>query len=192
MATVRDVISGAYSRLSLLPVGTTLDPDRAAEGLTVFIDMVNELALDGIFPGGPIAPNAQYADTLPNNFIPHGPDNTTSPLPDAPISYALSDPFPFPSLFINGFKSMLAEDIADNAGVEAGKGTLKKSAKCKSAMLAYYISAPMADFDKAITRMPSLRRGRDGGGNLINGSTSTFPTNAAVTETPTTVDITFT
>ena len=53
MTTARDIIAGAYRRLGLLPLGSDLDPDRAAAGLCAYNDMMNAWAADGIFPGGP-------------------------------------------------------------------------------------------------------------------------------------------
>ena len=59
MTTARDIIAGAYQRLGLLPLGSDLDPDRTAAGLTTYNDMLNAWAADGIFPGGPYPPIQQ-------------------------------------------------------------------------------------------------------------------------------------
>ncbi len=53
MTTARDIISGAYYRLGLLPLGADLDPERAGAGLSAYNDMLDAWAADGIFPGGP-------------------------------------------------------------------------------------------------------------------------------------------
>ena len=53
MTTARDIISGAYYRLGLLPLGADLDPARARAGLSAYNDMLDAWAADGIFPGGP-------------------------------------------------------------------------------------------------------------------------------------------
>src|SRR5271165_3236850 len=157
MTTVRDVITGAFGRLGLLPVNTTLDPDRAALGLTIFTDLVNELQAEGVAVSGPIAPNAQYAAPAQNNFIPGGPFNSTTPFPDNPQTFTLASPFPFPSWAVNGFKNMLAVQLADDTGVEADPRLEKRAAKAHAAMLAYFLEAPLSQFDYAITKTPSHR-----------------------------------
>jgi hypothetical protein len=48
MTTVRDVVQGAYARLALLPLGQNLDPDRAAQGLEAFNDMLASWAAHGL------------------------------------------------------------------------------------------------------------------------------------------------
>ncbi len=48
MATVRDVVQGAYVRLGLLPLGQNLDPDRAAQGLEALNDMLASWAAHGL------------------------------------------------------------------------------------------------------------------------------------------------
>ena len=59
MTTARDIISGAYYRLGLLPLGADLDPERARAGLSAYNDMLDAWAADGIFPGGPNPPAAE-------------------------------------------------------------------------------------------------------------------------------------
>ena len=59
MTTARDIISGAYYRLGLLPLGADLDPERARAGLSAYNDMLDAWAADGIFPGGPTPPAAE-------------------------------------------------------------------------------------------------------------------------------------
>lgn len=167
MASVREIISDAYSRLGLLAVGQNLDPDRAAEGLRYYNNLINELAMEGIAPGGPAAPKAHYLGTPQNTFPPHGPDNTVTPLIDSPLTAALAGTFPFPSFFISGFKSLLALEISDGAGVEPGNLTIAKAKQCRSALLSYYIVSPVASVDQALTRMPSERL-RWGAGDIIN------------------------
>lgn len=48
MATVRDVVQGAYARLGLLPLGQNLDPDRAIQGLEAFSDMLSSWEAHGL------------------------------------------------------------------------------------------------------------------------------------------------
>ena len=50
MTTARDIISGAYCRLGLLPLGADLDPERAQAGLSAYNDMLDAWAADGSFP----------------------------------------------------------------------------------------------------------------------------------------------
>ncbi len=63
MTIARDIITGAYQRLGLLPLGANLDPDRAAAGLATYNDMLNAWGANGIFPGGP-HPAIHHADGL--------------------------------------------------------------------------------------------------------------------------------
>ncbi len=63
MATMRDVVQGAYARLALLPLGADLDPDRAAAGLAALNDLLASWAAEGVGTGfsAPLA----LSDTFP-------------------------------------------------------------------------------------------------------------------------------
>jgi hypothetical protein len=128
MTTAREIISGAYRRLGLLPLGAELDPDRAAAGLTAYNDMLNAWAADGISPAS------------------------------APLAFSLGDAFPFLPQFVEGAKAILAVELASASGIEAQPSTQKRARKAYAALLAYYVSAPQAGQDNGLTRMPSLRR----------------------------------
>lgn len=171
MTTARDIISGAYQRLGLLPLGASLDPDRAAAGLAMYNDMLNAWAADGIFPGGPNPP-PQNADGLffsgdfldgavtdtSGTFPPFGPGDTSTPPAPAALSFGLDDAFPFLPQFAEGAKAILAVELASASGIEAQPSTQKRAQKAYAALLAYYVIAPQAGQDLGLTWMPSLRR----------------------------------
>jgi hypothetical protein len=171
MTTARDVIAGAYQRLGLLPLGSDLDPDRAAAGLSAYNDMLNAWAADGIFPGGPNPPIQQvdgiyYSDDFLNGDItdasgaypPYGPsDTSTPPIPPA-LAYGLNDAFPLLAQFVEGAKAMLAVELASASGIEPQPSTQKRADEGYKALLAYYVAAPQASQDIGLTWMPSLRR----------------------------------
>ncbi len=171
MATARDIIAGAYRRLGLLPLGADLDPDRAQEGLCAYNDMLNAWAADGIFPGGPNPPiqetdgiylagdflNGNATDAS-GNYPPYGPSDTPTPPNSAPLAYGLNDPFPFLAQFAEGAKAMLAVELASASGIEAQPSTQRRAQAAYKALLAYYVIAPQAGQDSALTWMPSLRR----------------------------------
>jgi hypothetical protein len=148
MTTARDIVSGAYRRLGLLPLGDGLDPDRAAAGLTAYNDMLNAWAADGVFPGGPNPP-PQNAD---------GPGDFPAPPATPPLAFSLGDAFPFLPQFVEGAKAILAMELASASGIEAQPSTQKRARKAYAALLAYYVIAPQAGQDRGLTRMPSLRR----------------------------------
>jgi hypothetical protein len=171
MTTARDIIAGAYRRLGLLPLGADLDPDRAAAGLCMYNDMLNAWAADGIFPGGPNPPiNEMDGIYLSDDFIngdstdssgsypPYGPSDTATPSNPAPLSYSLNDPFPLLAQFVEGAKAILAVELSSASGIEAQPSTQKRAQKAYAALLAYYVIAPQAGQDAALTWMPSLRR----------------------------------
>ncbi len=171
MTTARDIIAGAYRRLGLLPLGSDLDPDRAAAGLATYNDMLNAWAADGIFPGGPNPPAAEtdgiiFSDDIINGDItgcsgpypPYGPSDTSKPPNPEPLSYGLNDPFPLLAQFVEGAKAILAVELASASGIEAQASTQKRAQKAYTALLAYYVIAPQASQDIGLTWMPSLRR----------------------------------
>jgi hypothetical protein len=171
MITARDIISGAYQRLGLLPLGAGLDPDRAAAGLAMYNDMLNAWAADGILPGGPNPP-PQNADGLflsgdfidgtvtgtAGAFPPFGPGDTSTPPAPAALTFGLDDAFPLLPQFAEGAKAILAVELASASGIEAQPSTQKRAQKAYSALLAYYVIAPGAGQDTGLTWMPSLRR----------------------------------
>ena len=171
MTTARDIISGAYRRLGLLPIGADLDPDRAQAGLAAYNDMLNGWAADGIFPGGPNPP-IQETDglLLTSNFVdgvatdttgaypPYGPGDTSTPPAPEELSFSLDDAFPLLAQFVEGTKAILAVELASASGIEALPATQKRAQKAYAALLAYYVIAPRAGQDTGLTWMPSLRR----------------------------------
>lgn len=171
MTTARDIIAGAYQRLGLLPLGSDLDPGRAAAGLAAYNDMLNGWAADGIFPGGPKPPtqetdgffftgdfiNGDPAECL-GGYPPYGPSDTSRPPNPEPLSYGLNDPFPLLAQFVEGTKAILAVELADASGIEALASTQRRAQKAHAALLAYYVIAPRASQDIGLTWMPSLRR----------------------------------
>lgn len=171
MTTSRDVISGAYQRLGLLALGADLDPDRATAGLSMYNDMLNAWAADGIFPGGPNPPIQQVDGLFVNGdlvdggiaasaggYPPYGPSGASTPANAAALSLGLADAFPFAPQFVEGAKAILAAEIASASGIEALPSTQKRAKKAYEALLAYYVAAPEAGQDTALTWMPSLRR----------------------------------
>jgi hypothetical protein len=148
MTAARDIISGAYRRLGLLPLGADLDPERAAAGLAAYNDMLNAWAADGIFPGGPNPP-VQHTD---------GTGDIPAPPAPAPLAFSLGDAFPFLPQFTEGAKAILAMELASASGIEAQPSTQKRAQKAYAALLAYYVIAPGAGQDIGLTWMPSLRR----------------------------------
>lgn len=171
MTTARDIIAGAYRRLGLLPLGSDLDPERAAAGLAMYNDMLNAWAADGIFPGGPNPPIAEtdgifFSDDFINGDItdcsgaypPYGPSDTSRPPKPEPLSFGLNDPFPLLAQFVEGTKAILAVELASASGIEAQSSTQKRAQKAYAALLAYYVIAPQASLDIGLTWMPSLRR----------------------------------
>ncbi len=171
MTTARDIISGAYQRLGLLPLGADLDPGRATSGLTAYNDMLNAWAADGIFPGGP---NPPIQDTdgiyLSDDFIdgvsadsagaypPYGPSDAATPPSPAGLCFGLDDAFPLLAQFVEGAKAILAVELASASGIEALPATQKRAQKAYEGLLAYYVIAPRAGQDIGLTWMPSLRR----------------------------------
>ena len=171
MTTVRDIISGAYRRLGLLPLGADLDPDRAAAGLAAYNDMSNAWAADGIFPGGPNPPLQQMdvfypgSDFIDGNpvepsgaYPPYGPSDTSTPPAPVPLSFGLNDEFPLLAQFVEGAKAILAVELASASGIEPLPSTQRRAQKAYQALLAYYVVAPRAGQDTALTWTPSLRR----------------------------------
>jgi len=171
MATARDIITGAYQRLGLLPLGADLDADRTAAGLAAYNDMLNAWAADGIFPGGPNPPGqdpdnlaftGDFIDDIvtdtPAAYPPYGPSDSSTPSPSAALSYGLDDAFPLLPLFVEGAKALLAVELASASGIEPLASTQKRAAKAYAALLAYYVIAPRAGQDIGLTWMPSLRR----------------------------------
>jgi hypothetical protein len=166
MATGRDIITGAYRKLGLLPLGANLDPDRAVAGLAAYNDMLNAWAADGIVPEAPYPPAA--ADPVGGDFInggvggvaypPYGPGDASTPSPASALSLTFDDPFPFPAQFEEGAKAMLAVELASQSGIEPLPSIEKRARKAHEALLAYFVIAPRAGQDKAVTWMPSLRR----------------------------------
>jgi hypothetical protein len=155
MTTARDIITGAYQRLGLLPLGADLDPDRTVAGLAAYNDMLNAWAADGIFPGGPNPPVVTYTA---GGYPPYGPSDSLSPSALAALSYSLDEAFPLLPLFVEGAKAILAVELASASGVEPLASTQKRAAKAYAALLAYYVIAPRAGQDTGLTWMPSLRR----------------------------------
>jgi hypothetical protein len=135
MTTASDIITGAYQRLGLLPLGADLDPDRAAAGLAAYNDMLNAWAADGIFPGAPSALSSGAA-----------------------LSYSLDDAFPLAPQFVEGAKALLAVELAPQSGIEPQPSLQERARKSRAALLAYYMIAPNAGQDTGLTWMPSLRR----------------------------------
>jgi hypothetical protein len=171
MTTARDIISGAYRRLGLLPLGADLDPDRAAAGLAMYNDMLNAWAADGIFLGGPNPP-IQNADGVlsagdfldgtvtgtAGSYPPYGPGDTSTPPVPAALAFSLDDAFPLLPQFAEAAKAILAVELASASGIEAQASTQKRAQKAYAALLAYYVIAPRAGQDIGLTWMPSLRR----------------------------------
>ncbi len=169
MTTARDIIAGAYQRLGLLPLGSDLDPDRAAAGLAAYNGMLDAWAADGIFPGGPNAPGLGLAgrqgDLIndagmgsPGAYPPYGPSDASAPPAPAALSFGLDDAFPFLAQFVEGAKAILAVQLAPASGIEPLPSTQKRAEKAYAALLAYYVVAPRAGQDTGLTWMPSLRR----------------------------------
>ena len=171
MTTARDIVSGAYYRLGLLPLGADLDPERARAGLSAYNDMLDAWAADGIFPGAPSPPAAETDDTIfDGNFIageldgsvgsfpPYGPSGAATPPDTAPLSASLNAQFPFPASFVEGAKALLAVELASASGMEALPSTQKRAQRAYAAMLAYCVVSPRAGQDTGLTWMPSLRR----------------------------------
>lgn len=171
MTIARDIITGAYQRLGLLPLGADLDPDRTEAGLSAYNDMLNAWAADGIFPGGPYPPVQQvdgfdasgdFIDGSPGptggGYPPYGPSDTSTPPSGSELSYGLDDAFPFLPQFVEGAKAMLAVELAPQSGIEPQPSIQKRAQKAYSALLAYYVIAPQAGQDMGLTWMPSLRR----------------------------------
>ena len=156
MTTARDIITGAYQRLGLLPLGAELDPDRTAAGLAAYNDMLNAWAADGIFPGGPNPPGV-VTDT-PAAYPSYGPSDSSTPSALAALSYSLDDAFPLLAQFIEGAKALLAVELASASGMEPLASTQKRAERAYAALLAYYVIAPRAGQDTGLTWMPSLRR----------------------------------
>jgi len=171
MTTARDIVTGAYQRLGLLPLGSDLDPDRAAAGLSTYNDMLNAWGSDGVFPGGPYPPIRQtdgfYASgdlingspaITGGGYPPYGPSDSSTPPPGSALAYGLDDDFPFPPQFVEGAKAILAAELAPQSGIEPQPSLQKRAQKAREALLAYYVIAPNAGQDTGLTWMPSLRR----------------------------------
>ncbi len=169
MTTARDIISGAYRRLGLLPLGADLDPDRANAGLCAYNDMLNAWAADGIFPGGPYPPIQQTDGISGGGFIdgntanaggypPYGPGDASTPPAPVALAFGLNDAFPLLPQFEEGAKAILAVELASASGIEALPSTQKRAQRAHQALLAYYVVAPRAGQDIGLTWMPSLRR----------------------------------
>jgi hypothetical protein len=171
MTTARDIIAGAYRLLGLLPLGSDLDPDRAAAGLAMYNDMLNAWACDGIFPGGPNPPiqdtdGALFGDGFTDGdtggnaggYPPYGPSDTQVPPMPEPLCYGLNDAFPLLAQFVEGAKAILAADLAPAAGIEPQPSLQKRTQRAYAALLAYYVIAPSAGQDIGLTWMPSLRQ----------------------------------
>jgi hypothetical protein len=171
MTTARDIVSGAYYRLGLLPLGADLDPERAGAGLAAYNDMLDAWAADGIFPGGPNPPAAGTdgivftGDFLDGElggpaggFPPYGPSGSATPPDASPISASLNAQFPFPASFVEGAKALLAVELASASGMEALPSTQKRAQRAYAAMLAYCVVSPRAGQDAGLAWMPSLRR----------------------------------
>lgn len=171
MTTARDIISGAYYRLGLLPLGADLDPARARAGLSAYNDMLDAWAADGIFPGAPTPPAAETdgifvtGDSVDGElggpaggFPPYGPGGGATPPDTAPLLAGLNDRFPFPASFVEGAKALLAVELASASGMEALPSTQKRAQRAYMAMLAYCVVSPRAGQDTGLTWMPSLRR----------------------------------
>jgi hypothetical protein len=158
MIAARDIISGAYRRLGLLPLGADLDPDRAAAGLAMYNDMLNAWAADGIFPGGPNPPPQNPDGLSCGAYPPFGPGDASTPPAPVALPFSLDDGFPFLPQFVEGAKAILAVELASASGIEAQASTQKRAQKAYAALLAYYVIAPQAGQDIGLTWMPSLRR----------------------------------
>jgi hypothetical protein len=171
MTTTRDVVTGAYRRLGLLPLGAELDPDRAAAGLAAYNDMLNAWAADGIFPGGPkLAVWQTDGDYIGGDLInggiqagagafpPYGPSDAASPPAASSMSLGFDAEFPFAPQFVEGTKALLAVELASQSGIEPLPSVQKRARKAHEALLAYYVVAPRAGQDAGLAWMPSLRR----------------------------------
>jgi hypothetical protein len=158
MTTARDIITGAYQRLGLLPLGADLDPDRAAAGLAAYNDMLNAWAADGIFPGGPYPPVQQSDGFYGGGYPPYGPSDASTPLSGSALSYSLDDAFPLAPQFVEGAKALLAVELAPQSGIEPQPSLQARAQKSREALLAYHVIAPNAGQDTGLTWMPSLRR----------------------------------
>jgi hypothetical protein len=162
MTTARDIVSGAYYRLGLLPLGADLDPARAMAGLSAYNDMLDAWAADGIFPGGPapaaVEVSGDFIGGELGGFPPYGPGGTATPPDTAPLSASLNAQFPFPASFVEGAKALLAVELASASGMEALPSTQKRAQRVHAAMLAYCVVSPRAGQDAGLTWMPSLRR----------------------------------
>ena len=171
MTTARDIISGAYCRLGLLPLGADLDPGRAAAGLAAYNDMLNAWAADGIFPGGPSAPAAETDGIFVTNdfedgdqtdttgaYPPYGPSDAATASYPSPLAGGMNSSFPFPVTFVEGAKALLAVELASASGIEPLPSTQKRAQTAYMAMLAYYVISPQAGLDTGLTWSPSLRR----------------------------------
>ena len=166
MTTARDIITGAYQRLGLLPLGADLDPDRTAAGLVAYNDMLNAWASDGIFPGGPNPPSQTSDDLIfAGDFIDgvvanatYDSSDSSTPSALAALSYSIDDAFPLLPQFVEGAKAILAVELASASGIEPLASTQKRAQSAYSALLAYYVIAPRAGQDIGLTWTPSLRR----------------------------------
>jgi len=160
MAFVSDIVSGAYRRLGLFPVGTTLDTARQTEGLATFNGLVDELLSDGIAPNTtPSAPQAYQMPVNINTFLPYGPNDAKSPPTNMTASgFQWSDTFPYLPQFSESFKDFLAVRLAANSGITALPEVQRAARKLHDNMLAFAVIAPVADTDQTLQWMPSLRR----------------------------------
>ena len=171
MTTARDIVSGAYCRLGLLPLGADLDPERARAGLSAYNDMLNAWAADGIFPGGPNSASrgdgwhllhrrfSRRRDRrLGRRFSALRPKRRRHAANTAPLSLGLNDSVPIPRSFVEGAKALLAIELASASGMEALPSTQKRAQRAYTAMLAYCVVSPRAGQDIGLTWMPSLRR----------------------------------
>ena len=148
MTTARDIIAGAYQRLGLVPLGADLDPDRAAQGLVSYNDMLNAWSADGIVAGGPYLTVEQGSDA----------GDASKPASGSAYSCSLNDDFPFGQQFVEGAKALLAVELAPQSGIEPQPSLQKRAQKAREALLASYVTAPGAGQDGGLTWMPSLRR----------------------------------
>ena len=171
MTTARDIISGAYRRLGLLPIGAGSRSGPGSAGLAAYNDMLNGWAADGIFPGGPNPPSpgtdgllltSNFADGVATAVTAGGypPMAQAIPrrrqIPDRSCR-GLERSFPLPAQFVEGAKAILAVDLRPRAGSRRCLDA-KTGAEGLRAMLAYYVISPRAGQDTGLTWMPSLRR----------------------------------
>ncbi len=159
MATVRDVIAGAYRRLGLLAPGEDIDPDRVMAGLEMFNDLLASLQAEGSTDPAPVALSAGNFDSgLTNDGIGSQSTPETGIAMDLTPPYGLNDMFPLADKHVQGVKALLAVQLAPECGQEASATIQRAAERGRKLIIADYVKAPASQQDPGLTWMPSLRR----------------------------------